>query len=620
MNEEFREKEKNSNQDQELINLLEETKNELASLREERKKGLSSDDCLKNLNKTNELSDNLKSLEKELNQKSKGFYYKIKTLSKITTPEKIKKIKNEINENVESEPIKNYLNEILDKILPEKEKKAEDQPGPKEVKTLPVLEKEEGTKETPPSEKPTLPLPEEELGEIAKREIEKKEEEIFQKNITKMVYKAAEKLKISEQLRKDVENNLEKIKDQYIREFIMKEWLPAHKKEIEEKMGYPVEKLGDSVILTLFENMDGYQELELKRKEILPLEALPTLILDWRENPTFEGRFLALFFLNEQVSFLEKELKKIEKSKLPKEEKEKKKNLINKEIEELFEIRKELAEKATGRNLREEAEKEIPLQSKEKYVNNYLSLFKKEEKGWFFGKKYLIIDNSKEEEIVREFKNEKDRDSFLQEKKEEAEGNWNKVKEENIKKIIEKEIKEIIPSSPEEAEEKIKESCERIRKNLIEEIKEEIIKPKKEEPKEVRSAIRPEVPDKEELLKKIIKEKCEKAPPCLFREFLEGLIGGLTKEDFTGDIEKDKEKWLKLLEKLGVKPKDFESFIEKGIEKGCKYTPELLDNLAGVIGWIIGSMYSLYVKSIEYLIKEAAKSGGVSISSKKQKQ
>lgn len=604
MNEEFRERnfQKESKErsekftDKELIILLKDTKQTKINLSKEiQKKDLPTKEKGKKIKEAKKLIPILNKLEKELNQRSK-IYYEIKNLPLKITPEKKEQIESKINE-IENEAIRNYFYEIL------KEKEIISE---KETSTAPLEEKivlEEV--KVPPTPEPTPPLSEEGLEKIAKEQLEEKKGRIFWANIEGLTGEAAEKLMIPNESRNKVINSLEEIKKRYILQFIKKEWLPAHQEKIEE-MGFPPkENLGDSVILQLFKKMGGDQELE-KKKELVS-EVLPLVILDWQEkSPTLESRLLALILLNDQLFFLEKELEEIEESKLSEEKKEEKKDLINKEIEKLFEIRKELAEKITGRDLRREAEEKIPpLQAKEKYVNDYLNFFEKEEKGWFFWKEFIIIDNSGEEEIVRKFKSEKERDDFLQNKKREREEIWDELdkrREGIIKTFIEDEIIELSPSSSKEAEEKIRKFWERIRKKLIEEEKERI-KTKKEKPEEPKAAIRLEEPKD---LEKEIQKQCEKAPSCPLVELLESLITNLT-DKFKEDKQDKEKELLKSLKDAGLELESEDLKSKKFVRLVKDYISGLLENPEGFIAWLGEFIVFLYYKALEHLIKEAMK-------------
>jgi len=596
-----------------LISLLEKEKEKILDLSESLK---SEGDNLEIKNELEEAKKIFNLCKKELDDRSNRLYSEITALKGEISSEEIKnKIKNIRKEIKNINPvIRNYLNKILNKkIISLKEEKIKDLPKEKEIEILSVPEEKiEEKTEAPPTPEPAPPLSEEELEEIAKEQLEEKKERIFWVNIEGLTGEAAEKLMIPNESRNKVINSLEEIKKRYIWQFIKEEWLPAHQEKIKE-MGFPSkEKLGDSVILQLFKEMGGDQELE--KKKGLVSEVLPLVILDWKEkSPTLESRLLALIFLNDQLSFLEKELEKIEEPELSEEKKEKKKDLINKEIEKLFDIRKELAEKTTGRDLRKEAEEKIPffLPNKKEYVNDYLNLFQKEEEGWFFWKKFIII----EEEIKRHsFKNEKEREDFLQKEKQKKEEEWSKEKEGYIKILIENEITSLTPSSPEEGEKTIKNFWERIRKKLIEEEKKRIEAGNEKLEEKAKPAIRPEMPDVEELKlpKNFIKKECEKASYCPLVKTLEKLL----KEHFTGNFDKDIDKLIKFLRELKTKPKPND--IENLKKNYVKLAGETGENIEGIACWLCNSVFWLYIKLIETIFREAAKRGGIDLFSAKK--
>lgn len=184
-----------------------------------------------------------------------------------------------------------------------------------------------------------------------------------------LISRYEKKSELSKEHKKDIARILGQETDQIKIDFA-KDWFKEHKDEIKDK-GFDIENEEEGYRLRIASQLGAFKELNTnaehreKREEIDNLYALRTDLE--KDAVPLESQFLILNRLNKRTERLKEEVK---------EAKEKRDKATAKskesELKELFEVGKELAEKISGRDLKNEAvneAKKTKLLIKEKDVN-----------------------------------------------------------------------------------------------------------------------------------------------------------------------------------------------------------------------------------------------------------
>lgn len=183
----------------------------------------------------------------------------------------------------------------------------------------------------------------------------------------------------SRELRSSVTKILDKDIDQKRGEFLL-EWFEEnkHRKEVKER-GVSLDVSDDrkrAIAIEMGANMELVSDKRYK-KDFEYIENLSALRMDFgAENIPLESQFLMLNHLEGKAKKLRLVVENLKD--VSGEAEAIKRESAEKELEKLFQIRKELAEKATGQPLekqaKEELEKTNPLESKDEYIQKHLIL------------------------------------------------------------------------------------------------------------------------------------------------------------------------------------------------------------------------------------------------------
>jgi hypothetical protein len=339
----------------------------------------------------------------------------------------------------------------------------------------------------------------------------------------KLIEDYAKKTELSKATKRDIEKVLREEADQIRVEFAQR-WFSEHQDEIKNK-GYDFSLKQEGYIVRVTSELGGFEELRTKEgyQEINEnIENLYALRADLqKERIPLESQFLILNILNKKAESIREELGKelqvtgdvatIETKKL--------------QLEELFKIRQELAEKISGRDLRKEAITNLQNQqgqggdeyinSKEEYIKRKFdkryseksaelkqpnenepkdNSFYLEKLGYSLEKKGLLrkrfsvydregkfLKKELSDREVTKFLHNKLEEKIQEEVRNELGAEWenkNKIWEKNIRNFIDSEIAQMA-KSPESATEGIKAVYQRVRDRLIGEYIEQYLKQKK---------------------------------------------------------------------------------------------------------------------------------------------
>ena len=239
--------------------------------------------------------------------------------------------------------------------------------------------------------------------------------EIFpwEKEIREIEERLSEKYGAEFELKKETKKSLQEILkkeiEQKMADFALEEWFEEHKEEFteegipeeiskEKKISLAIEKGALKELTTKKEYEEKFEEIErlFTLRSYLEKKSLPTEIL-----------FLTLNTLEKKTEEISAEIKEMEKEG----KSEVEISMKRKELENLSKLKEELAEKGTGRNLKEEGEREAKekIVSKEEYIDQYFDSQKEE-----------VEKSFKEEIFNREFKKQWEE---LSEKEKEEYGN-----------------------------------------------------------------------------------------------------------------------------------------------------------------------------------------------------
>ncbi len=203
---------------------------------------------------------------------------------------------------------------------------------------------------------PDIPGPE--LTREHEQTLERKKEA----NMEEIIGRYVEKAQFDEKTRGDIEQILNQETEQRYIEFA-EEWFRKNRKKI-ENAGYNPNKKEKAHIMKVVEIMGGFKELEgtEKDQEIYHLKILEQEL--GKENVPLDSQYLMLNVLNRRAKRIETEISRARDEKTN----EVKVAEKQKELDDLFELRKQVAEKITGENLltqeeineiKDEATKEI---------------------------------------------------------------------------------------------------------------------------------------------------------------------------------------------------------------------------------------------------------------------
>lgn len=431
---------------------------------------------------------------------------------------------------------------------------------------------------------------------------------------------------ISSQIQTKIEDELENLIKQERIEMV-KKWFQRHREEIREK-GYDPNITDEGYIYRIVEEMEGFKDLERDpeyEESRERIEFLGILHYDSQKRVIpLETQFALLNVLGRELKIKEEELEKARK----KGAKESQLEEIGREIDELYKIRKELAEKLTGENLREKIERKLPYFPKRgEYIEEKISQegflpfadSKKGEYGYLKGsppekktiftfkrksilgifRKRIEVKDEKGN-IKGEFKTYKEAEEFLKketeklfqrELREEFGREWeeeNLTREKEIKKGIEEEI-ENLSRAPERAREGIEEIKRRIKNRLIGEFVERDLT---KEPKA-----------KQELEE--IKKEFEKGEERDFSKFISQIYqkeGELA--ELSGEKEKDAEALRKFLGHWGVKmePEELAGCFDELEKKGVNYQ-EALKKKKGLVRFLVELLFAILFEVGEKMVK-----------------
>lgn len=216
------------------------------------------------------------------------------------------------------------------------------------------------------------------------RPIEKEIEEKIQRPWTELEQEEEQSLfekykegaKLSDETRESIDEILQREIDQKKIEYAIK-WFDEHKKELEAQ-GISSKVSEEKKVLIALEK-GALEELKTKKeyKDIYEeIENLNALRVDLgKEYLHIESQFLLLNFLEKKAEKIKDEIEEMKKEGLNEVEI----SVKEKELDDLFKLRKELAEKVSGRDLKKEAgekvNKKIP--PIEKYIENQINEEKK---------------------------------------------------------------------------------------------------------------------------------------------------------------------------------------------------------------------------------------------------
>lgn len=216
----------------------------------------------------------------------------------------------------------------------------------------------------------------------AEKELPRPWEEMEKEEEEKLIEKYTPKVELSKESQRFISDYLKEEVEKRKIEFT-KEWAWKHKGELAAE-GIFLEKLSEERKVAIAIEKGALNELKRKeeyRKEFEEIENLNALRFDLgKKYLPLESQFLLLNFLEKKGERTKEEIEKMIKKEKESVSIEEKLVLIEeikakkKELDRLFEVNKELAEKISGRNLEAETKKEIDtkIEPKEKYIENRL--------------------------------------------------------------------------------------------------------------------------------------------------------------------------------------------------------------------------------------------------------
>ena len=349
-----------------------------------------------------------------------------------------------------------------------------------------------------------------------KEEIERKPEEKqeipempWEKEIKaerrRLLEEYGEKMPLDEETREKIERFLREEMDRTNIDFA-KEWFKDNRELLASK-GYNVASKDEGYILKVVSEINAWEALrEEKYKEFKErLDEIGICLSEAKRGKIFvDSAHLILNRIYRQRERLENELQK-EKRKSPQEQDKAKIEFLQTQIKERTEAMEKLVNFLSGRNIREEAEKKRPLETKESFTQrrfeeefrgitsylDYLGWSRNREKRGFL-KKVWILREKDTGKVMGEFKTFEETIDFLDKEtkrkvQEKVEKEWEELsqkREEEIQKEIEGEIKRYA-TSPEKAVEGIKEAYKKARERLEGEALELLKKPREKAKPEI---------------------------------------------------------------------------------------------------------------------------------------
>lgn len=404
-----------------------------------------------------------------------------------------------------------------------------------------------------------------------------------EKEKQKLLEKYGKEFELNDSTKKNIERFLNKDLEEEKVSFA-KKWFEDNKKSL-EKQGISSDISEDKKVSIAVER-GALDELKKddKHKEVYQrTENLNVLKMELgKKKIPIESQFLILNNLDKKADKINEEIEKLKEENEKSGEKEGKILIKEKELEELFKARKELAEKATDRDLEKEAKEEIKksgdYKSREEYVEddgNIQQLKEKKIEGAkkeIFKEKWESLDEKEKKKYIKKHGEEKGYSKFIEdeikkEKKSASEKRIEGLTEENIL------ILKLKGYNPEEFKKKgfigkkieVKEG-EEIKDfgEFLEEQKEEFEKDLKEELGEMwNSKYREDISKKtEEKIKDLAKspERAKEGIEGVYRKVKDRLILEYTEK--TVSEEKSGEEIKKITETFGEKGKNTTDFIK----------------------------------------------------------
>jgi len=455
------------------------------------------------------------------------------------------------------------------------------------------------TKET--EENTEKPEGAEELEGVKVEKEESPMKKLERKDEAELIKEYLERFEISEEAKETIDGYLSQEAEEEKFKFA-REWFEDHKDELEEH-GYDIKSEDDIYIRTAVIEQGGFEELE-KNEEYEEtedeIENVYALKVELKEKTvSIQSQHLILNRLNKRGERIEKEFKEAEK-------RGDEATMKSKDIEfnSLFKVKKELGEKLSGRNLKEEAVRKGKLgllETEDEYVDKNVSpkleeieknLLKKgeakekviktfsqelgydrEEKGIL--RKKIVI--KKEGEVIGEFRGNEKLGEFLREKmrekiEKEFKEEWaekNNDREVKIYKFVEEELRKL-GSSPEEAVGGIESIYEEVKKRICDKADLKVRGKTAKEKREIESKFRGEGKDPTKFFDEVLNRK-----------------GSL--EKLTGNWEEDKDEVVKFLEGWGVSGS--EEFLEKFDKDGKEYA-KVVGKKRGFLEWLIKASFN----------------------------
>jgi hypothetical protein len=251
--------------------------------------------------------------------------------------------------------------------------------------------------------------PTKEEREKAGEEMEKKVSLIFSKEIAEMGESLAKKYGAEFELKKETKKSLDEILKRETEEKMVdyaKKWFEDNKDKLE---GIPVEELSKERIISLAIEKGALKDLPEYEKYNKEIENLFTLREQLKkESVSIDTLLLTLNSLEKKTEEISAEIGEMEKEgKLSAEI-----SLKEKELKRLSDLKKELAEKITGKNLEKEAEDEAKeeIGSKENYINKKLDEQVKESEKKF---KKKIFEKEFKEEFLKEISEDEEKEKKI---------------------------------------------------------------------------------------------------------------------------------------------------------------------------------------------------------------
>jgi cob(I)alamin adenosyltransferase len=407
-----------------------------------------------------------------------------------------------------------------------------------------------------------------------------------------------EKMPLDEETREKIERFLREEMDKANIDFA-KEWFKENRDLLASK-GYNVASKDESYILRVANEMNAWESLSEEKYSDFKerLDEIGICLHETKRREIFiDSAHLILNRIYHQREELESQLQK-EKKKPPESQDQTRIEFLQNQIKERNEVMEKLVNFLSGRNIREEAEKKRPLESKENFTQrrfeeefrsitsylDYLGWSRDREKRGFL-KKVWVLRERDSGKLIGEFKTFEETIDFLDNEakkkaKEKVEKEWEELKQKREKEIqeeIEGEIKKYA-TSPEKAIEGIKEAYKKIRERLEKEALKLAKAPSEEKGKERVETFEGREVDIYDLLERLSKlhERAERLEHEKLTQEIEKLVGEIAQKVFPQEREilPEGKKETKAEE---AKPKEVISEREKFLEKAKKEIKEKLE-------------------------------------------